>query len=34
MPRLWGQLQRNLQNPALAELKRWFDRHTPMEARQ
>jgi aminoglycoside/choline kinase family phosphotransferase len=33
MPRLWGQLQRNLQNPALAELKRWFDRHVPLEAR-
>ena len=33
MPRMWGQLQRNLQNPALADLKRWFDRHVPMEAR-
>jgi hypothetical protein len=33
MPRLWLQLQRNLENPALAELKRWFDRHVPMEAR-
>lgn len=33
MPRLWGHLQRNLRNPALAELKRWFDRHVPLEAR-
>lgn len=34
MPRMWGQLQRNLRNPALAGLKRWFDRHAPMEARR
>jgi aminoglycoside/choline kinase family phosphotransferase len=34
MPRMWGQLQRNLENPALADLKRWFDRHAPVEARQ
>jgi aminoglycoside/choline kinase family phosphotransferase len=33
MPRLWDHLQRNLQNPALADLKRWFDRHVPIEAR-
>ncbi len=33
MPRMWGQLERNLRNPALADLKRWFDRHAPMEAR-
>jgi aminoglycoside/choline kinase family phosphotransferase len=33
MPRLWGHLQRNLRNPALADLKRWFDRHIPVEAR-
>ena len=33
MPRMWRQLQRNLQNPALAHLKRWFDRHVPLEAR-
>lgn len=33
MPRMWGQLQRNLENPALADLKRWFDRHVPIEAR-
>ena len=32
MPRLWRLLQRNLENPALADLKRWFDRHVPMEA--
>ena len=34
MPRLWGHLQRNLQNPALADLKLWFDKHVPVEARQ
>jgi aminoglycoside/choline kinase family phosphotransferase len=34
MPRMWRQLERNLQNPALADLKRWFDRHVPEEARQ
>jgi aminoglycoside/choline kinase family phosphotransferase len=33
-PRLWRLLQRNLENPALADLKRWFDRHVPAEARQ
>jgi aminoglycoside/choline kinase family phosphotransferase len=33
MPRMWGQLERNLQNPALAGLKAWFDRHVPTEAR-
>ncbi len=34
LPRMWRQLQRNLENPALAALKRWFDRHVPLEARQ
>jgi aminoglycoside/choline kinase family phosphotransferase len=33
LPRMWGHLRRNLQNPALADLKRWFDRHVPMETR-
>ena len=33
MPRMWRQLERNLQNPALADLKAWFDRHVPQEAR-
>ncbi len=33
MPRMWGQLERNLQNPALAGLKAWFDRHVPLEQR-
>jgi aminoglycoside/choline kinase family phosphotransferase len=33
MPRLWRELQHNLANPALADLKRWFDRHVPVEAR-
>ena len=33
MPRMWRQLERNLRNPALADLKAWFDRHVPHEAR-
>jgi aminoglycoside/choline kinase family phosphotransferase len=33
MPRMWRQLERNLENPALADLKTWFDRHAPLEAR-
>lgn len=34
MPRMWRQLERNLQNPTLLELKTWFDRHAPVEARR
>jgi len=33
MPRTWRYLERNLQDPALAGLKAWFDRHVPREAR-
>ena len=33
MPRTWRYLERNLTDPALAGLKRWFDRHVPAEAR-
>ncbi len=33
MPRMWRQLERNLQNPALADVKAWFDRHVPRGAR-
>ena len=33
MPRTWRYLERNLRNPALADLKRWFDKHVPVEAR-
>ena len=33
MPRMWRHLERNLENPALAGLKAWFDRHVPPEAR-
>jgi aminoglycoside/choline kinase family phosphotransferase len=33
MPRMWRQLERNLDNPTLTELKRWFDRHAPKDAR-
>ena len=33
LPRMWRQLERNLQNPALADMKAWFERHVPAEAR-
>jgi aminoglycoside/choline kinase family phosphotransferase len=33
MPRMWRQLERNLDNPALTGLKVWFDRHAPRETR-
>lgn len=33
LPRLWGYLDRCLADPALADLKSWFDRHVPREAR-
>ncbi|CAN7508316.1 phosphotransferase [Phenylobacterium sp. LjRoot219] len=33
MPRTWRYLERNLADPQLAGLKRWFDRHVPAEAR-
>ena len=33
MPRTWRYLERNLQDPELAGLKAWFDRHVPPEAR-
>lgn len=33
MPRTWRYLERNLCDPQLAGLKRWFDRHVPAEAR-
>jgi aminoglycoside/choline kinase family phosphotransferase len=33
MPRTWRYLERNLEDPALAGLKSWFDRHVPREAR-
>jgi aminoglycoside/choline kinase family phosphotransferase len=33
MPRTWRYLERNLNDPALAGLKAWFDRHVPTEAR-
>ncbi len=34
MPRMWRQLERNLNNPALADLRTWFDRHVPEETRR
>ncbi|HVI31505.1 N-acetylmuramate/N-acetylglucosamine kinase AmgK [Phenylobacterium sp.] len=33
MPRTWRYLERNLNDPALAPMKAWFDRHVPPEAR-
>jgi aminoglycoside/choline kinase family phosphotransferase len=33
MPRTWRYLERNLTDPALADLQRWFGRHVPAEAR-
>jgi aminoglycoside/choline kinase family phosphotransferase len=33
MPRTWRYLERNLEDPQLRDLKRWFDRHTPAEVR-
>jgi len=34
MPRTWRYLERNLADPALADLKAWFDRYVPAEARR
>jgi aminoglycoside/choline kinase family phosphotransferase len=33
LPRVWGYLESDLQHPALAPLKRWYDRRIPAEAR-
>jgi aminoglycoside/choline kinase family phosphotransferase len=33
MPRTWRYLERNLTDPALADLRAWFDRHVPPAAR-
>ena len=33
MPRTWRYLERNLEDPAMAGLQAWFDRHVPPEAR-
>ena len=33
IPRLWRYLERDLAHPALAPLKRWYDRNLPAEAR-
>jgi aminoglycoside/choline kinase family phosphotransferase len=33
MPRTWRYLERNLRDPQLAGLQRWFERHVPAEAR-
>lgn len=33
LPRVWSYLDRDLQHPALAHLKHWYDRKIPVEAR-
>ena len=33
LPRVWRYLERNLEHPDLADLRAWFDRYTPPEAR-
>ncbi|MCG8511950.1 MAG: phosphotransferase [Rhodospirillales bacterium] len=34
VPRLWRLLEKKLENPALAPLKRWFDQHVPNDRRE
>ena len=33
LPRVWGYLNRDLENPALAKLKSWYDKTVPRDAR-
>jgi len=33
IPRVWGLLERSLENPVLNSVKKWFDRHIPKEMR-
>ncbi|HEX2591415.1 MAG TPA: phosphotransferase [Rhizomicrobium sp.] len=33
LPRVWGYMNRGLEHPALRDLKTWYDRNVPMEAR-
>jgi hypothetical protein len=33
LPRVWGYIERDLQHPTLASLKRWYDRKIPADAR-
>ncbi len=33
LPRMWRHLNANLEQPALAPVARWFDRHVPAEVR-
>ena len=33
MPRTWRYLERNLNDPSMAALKIWFDRHVPADKR-
>jgi aminoglycoside/choline kinase family phosphotransferase len=33
LPRVWGHLNRDLEHPALASLKSWYDGTIPREAR-
>ena len=32
-PRMWGYMERDLQHPALAPVKAWFDKYVPAEKR-
>ena len=34
IPRIWRYLERNLQHPALAEMRAWFDTHLPPAGRE
>ena len=33
LPRVWGHLNRDLENPAMAALKAWYAKTIPMERR-
>jgi aminoglycoside/choline kinase family phosphotransferase len=33
LPRVWGYMNRGLEHPALADLRTWYDKRVPMEAR-
>jgi N-acetylmuramate 1-kinase len=33
LPRMWRQLERNLAQPGMEGLRRWFERHAPTETR-
>jgi hypothetical protein len=33
LPRVWGYLNKDLEHPAMAPLKAWYDQHIPLSAR-